>query len=237
MNLRRKLLMCNAHIKFNKTCQKENLVAKYALISNSTYSNNSAARQTKTDAQEMRVRYEVKLLYKKKQLINKELNKIQLHNANEWGRVWENIEQNIQIKLQLGLTNKHNTQQAKLNKLRIEQKSHQATQETQHIFYPKLTNRTNIQLTHNETQLLNKGPGYNLQYTSRKWIETLAIEAETAISIIEETKQNHLRHMIANTIKVIAKRKKENNNIQSVSKWKTLKKKIRGTHGGVNKGR
>jgi hypothetical protein len=71
--------------------------------------------------------------------------------------------------------------------------------------------------------LLNKGPNYNLHHTSRKWIETLAVEAETAINNIEETKQNHLRHMVANTIKVIAKRKKESNNTQSISEWKTLK--------------
>jgi hypothetical protein len=77
---------------------------KYAKLNNKTYSNNSAARQTKTDAQKMRVRYEIKMLYKKKQLLNKELYKTQLLNANRWGRTWENIEQNIQEKLQLELT-------------------------------------------------------------------------------------------------------------------------------------
>jgi hypothetical protein len=121
--------MCNAHIKFNKICQKENLVPKYAQINDNTYSNNGAARLTKTDAQKMRVRYEIRLLYKKKHLINKELYRTRLHNANEWGRTSENIEQNIQTKLQLELTNKHNTQQAKLNKLRLEQKATQQSKQ------------------------------------------------------------------------------------------------------------
>jgi hypothetical protein len=95
-------------------------------------------------------------------------------------------------------------------------------QKTQHTFYPKLINRTSVQLSHNETQLLNKGPNYNLHYTSRKWIETLAIEAETAISNVEENKQNHLRHVVANAIKAIIKRKETKSHTQHIPEWKTL---------------
>jgi hypothetical protein len=35
--------------------------------------------------------------------------------------------------------------------------------------------------TGDETQLLNKGLKYNLHYKHKNWIETLAIEADTAI--------------------------------------------------------
>jgi Tfp pilus assembly protein PilE len=82
MNLKRKLFMCNAHIKFNQICQKENLVPKYAQINRRIYNNNNAAIKTKTDAQKMRIKNEIKLQYKKKNLINSELLKTFLHNAN-----------------------------------------------------------------------------------------------------------------------------------------------------------
>jgi hypothetical protein len=104
MNLKRKLFMCNAHIKFNQTCQKENLVPKYAQINRRIYNNNNAAIKTKTDAQKMRIRNEIKPQYKKKNLINSELLKTFLHNANVWGRIWDHIEQNIHKKLQLEMT-------------------------------------------------------------------------------------------------------------------------------------
>jgi hypothetical protein len=65
------------------------------------FNNNNAAKKTKTDAKNMRIRNEIKLLYKKKNLVNSELFKMFLHNGKVWGRIWDNIEQNIHNKLQL----------------------------------------------------------------------------------------------------------------------------------------
>jgi hypothetical protein len=50
------------------------------------------------------------------------------------------------------------------------------------IKHSRVENYTNIQFTHDEIQLLNKGLKYILQYKNKIWIETLALEAETAIS-------------------------------------------------------
>jgi hypothetical protein len=100
MNLKQKLLICNANINFNKTCLNENLIPKYAKLNQKVYSNNIAAIKTKGKAQYTRIKYEIKLLYRKKQEINQKLYKAHLYNANNWTGIWGNIEQNINQKIE-----------------------------------------------------------------------------------------------------------------------------------------
>jgi hypothetical protein len=71
MNCKRKLLHCNANLKFNKICLKENLIPKYAHIKIPEY--NNAATKTKTQAQILRIKNEIKFLYIKKEHLNKQL--------------------------------------------------------------------------------------------------------------------------------------------------------------------
>jgi cyclopropane fatty-acyl-phospholipid synthase-like methyltransferase len=47
--------------------------------------------------------------------------------------------------------------------------------------------------------LLSKGLKY--KNTQRKWIETIALEAEKAISQLDATEQNYYRHAIAKILK------------------------------------
>jgi hypothetical protein len=42
-----------------------------------------------------------------------------------------------------------------------------------------------------------------MHHKNKKWIETLSLEAETAISNLEVTEQNYYRHLIAKEIKDI----------------------------------
>jgi hypothetical protein len=52
-------------------------------------------------------------------------------------------------------------------------------------------------------QLLRKRLKYSLHYKQKYWLETLALEVETAISKINITEQQYYRHMVAKTIKKI----------------------------------
>jgi hypothetical protein len=61
MNLKRKLLQCNANIKFNKTCLAENIVPKYAEIK--VLGNTAASKNTKHKAQRIRIQNEIKYLF------------------------------------------------------------------------------------------------------------------------------------------------------------------------------
>jgi hypothetical protein len=46
-----------------------------------------------------------------------------------------------------------------------------------------------------------------LHYESKKWIETLALVAETAISNLDTTEQNCYRHAVARKLKDISRNK------------------------------
>jgi hypothetical protein len=63
--------------------------------------------------------------------------------------------------------------------------------------YARVENHTNIQFIQNEIQLLSEGLKYNLHHKNKKWIETLPLEAETAINNLDIKEQNYYRHVVA----------------------------------------
>jgi hypothetical protein len=87
---KRKLLNCNANI-FNKTCLKQNITPKYAQIHIKTANTSEAAKHTETQTRILRIKNEIKFLYKKKQHLNKQLYDLHIQNANEWGNIWNII--------------------------------------------------------------------------------------------------------------------------------------------------
>jgi hypothetical protein len=52
---------------------------------------------------------------------------------------------------------------------------------TQHTFFKRVENMTNISFTNEELELLNKGLKYSVHKKPKTWIKTLALEADTAI--------------------------------------------------------
>jgi hypothetical protein len=64
-----------------------------------------------------------------------------------------------------------------------------------------VSNLTQIQFSAQETHILSKGLQYNLHYKHKCWIETLALEAETAINHLDTSVQEHLMHLVANSLK------------------------------------
>jgi hypothetical protein len=63
LNTKRKLLKCNANIKFNQISLAKNLTPQYAKIKISGH--RSPARRTEKQAEKIRIKYEIKFLYKK----------------------------------------------------------------------------------------------------------------------------------------------------------------------------
>jgi hypothetical protein len=66
-------------------------------------------------------------------------------------------------------------------------------------------NKTNITFTPQELTLLNKGLKYNLSFKKKNWIESLALEADTAISLLPPQEQDNLRFQVAHNIKQLYK--------------------------------
>jgi hypothetical protein len=87
--------------------------------------------------------------------------------------------------------------------------------------YPRVINTTDINFTQDEIQLLIKGLKYYLHYKQKNWLETLALEAETAISNLYITEQQYYRHAVAININKI-NRQKNINNRRSKKEWKLI---------------
>jgi hypothetical protein len=69
--------------------------------------------------------------------------------------------------------------------------------------------------------LLSKGLKYNLHHKHKKWIETLALEAEATISNLDVTEQNFYRHMVVINIKNVSN-KANSTSRRNKEEWKLM---------------
>jgi hypothetical protein len=128
--------------------------------------------RTKRAAENIRIRNEIKFLYKKKQQLNRLLYESHLDNAFVWDKLWNVLESNIDEKLEVVMQRKYLVQERKLKKLRElkmenipsnkSDKQNNPSESPLHNFYPKVVNKTNIDFTKEEIVLLNKGLQYNI---------------------------------------------------------------------------
>jgi len=79
-------------------------------------------------------------------------------------------------------------------------------------FYHRVVNKTNITFSNDELGLLNKDLKYNLSKKRKQWISNLAMEAETAVTLLPPGEQDYICHQVAKNIK----RKCTNNKIEVV---------------------
>jgi hypothetical protein len=90
----------------------------------------------------------------------------------------------------------------KINKL---EKTQTQNQEFHEQFYPRVINKTDISFSNDELSLLSKGLKYNLSYKHKNWIETLALEAETAVSYLLTAEQDYIQYQVAHNIRQLYK--------------------------------
>jgi hypothetical protein len=133
---------------------------KYVQIHIKSADTSEAAKRTETQVRTLKIKNEIKFLYKKKQQLNKELYTLHLLNANnEWGNIWNIIAAYITDALENAMKHKYNNINRKVQSLRNEQGKD--TQPTTYTFHKNLIN---IIFTNDETQLLSKGLKYNLHH-------------------------------------------------------------------------
>jgi transposase-like protein len=165
----------------------------------------------------------------KKEKLNQQLYKIHLKTAQEWGNAWPTILDHINDSIRRELTKKHKTIDLKLSNL-IKSKTSTPPQYTK--FYPRVVSKTDIAFNPCELDLLNKGLKYNISFKRKKWMETLALEAETAISKLPTPEQDHMRYQVAHNIKLLYKQQYSRNGFntqQAVQERRTInniKKKL-----------
>jgi hypothetical protein len=97
----------------------------------------------------------------------------------------------------------HQKQQHKIHNLT----KFQTEKSNENNHYPRVINTMDINFTQDEIQLLSKGLKYNLHYKRKNWLQTLALEAETAVSNLDITEQQYYRHAVAINIKNINRQK------------------------------
>jgi len=152
-----KLLKCCANIYFNKQCINRIITPKYAKVK---FTNTSPASQTTAKkAQLIRIKDEIKFLYKKKEELNQKLYETHLQAAKEWGKTWHTIYNSIQDALDREAQRKYKTMDDKIHKL-TQSQSKESRNNT--LFYPRVKNKTTITFSKEEMELLNKGLKYNL---------------------------------------------------------------------------
>jgi hypothetical protein len=139
---------------------KEKIIPNYAFIKIPT-TNEAAKKTKKKQAQTLGIKNEIKFLYKKKQQLNLQLYQAHINIANIWQKIWSNIEQSIEEKLKQEMEKVYMKQQQKIANMMRTQTTNTTNNNTKHS---SVENYTNIQFTHNEFQLLNKGLKYNLHY-------------------------------------------------------------------------
>jgi hypothetical protein len=77
------------------------------------------------------------------------------------------------------------------------------------LFYPRVVNNFYVVFSTPELMLVQKGLKYNLHHKPNCWIEKLALEADTAINLVNPPEDNYLRHTIAKHLKKLMNRAKQ----------------------------
>jgi hypothetical protein len=225
-NVKRKILFCNSDIQFNKTCLRKKITPTFAIIK--LPGESPAIKLTKKKAQTIRIKEEIRHLYKKKQQLNTQLYKLHLQLANEWGNMWTYIQNTIDTKLSQLTFERHRKHNEKIRRLTKEQTN---TPLPTHEFFPRVINNTDIKFTDTEHELLNKGFKYNLHHKRKDWLENLALEAESAINYLPQSDRDYYRRQVSQNLTEIHKQSqhepnqnthREKNTINSIkSKLKT----------------
>jgi hypothetical protein len=108
-----------------------------------------------------------------------------------WGNLWPIIEKEIIGKLQDELSNTYIRQRNKINTLKkntMNSVTKQKTNTQAFPFFHRIKNLSNITFSNEEYNLLSKGLQYNLGQKRKNKLQTLALEAETAISHLHISK-------------------------------------------------
>jgi hypothetical protein len=198
LNLNRKLYMCNANIYFNKQCIRKQLTPAYARIK--VPNTSPAHKNTQKKIPAIRIKDEIKFLYSKKQQINLQVYKLHLLLANTWGNAWAQVHGKIDDKIQKEARDRYRTIDRKLEALG---KTQTAKLQEKRQFYPRVVNNTDINFSDQEMNMLQKGLKYNTHGKKKDWIQTLALEAETAISKLPVNERDPYRKIVAKRINVL----------------------------------
>jgi hypothetical protein len=108
---------------------------------------------------------------------------------------------------------------AKLHKLAQDQTT---TPQTDHTFFPRVINNTNITFPNTELKLLEEGTKYNLHHKQKNWLTKLALEAETALSLLPTADREYYRKQVSDHLLKLGNQDKTPPDRRHLSELRTI---------------
>lgn len=204
-NKKFKLMKSIQAIKFNKNCFTEKVIPNFinVKINNSSKS----AQRAKRNCEIFWLKSEIRLHYKKTDMITKQLYQLhfELCNVIEPSRLtqfYDNVDAQVN-KLKLEIESRH---KKKVSELISNKNKSQSTNPATipHKFYPRVVNKTDISFNSKELCLLNKGLKHNIApRLNKKNIKNLIISTKIACATakINQNTQNAIAHKANDIIK------------------------------------
>jgi len=183
-----------------------------------------ACKHTQKKLPIIRIKYEIRYLYSKKQQINIQLYHLHLTLANTCSRWWPHIQHAIEEKLRKDINSKYKTLDIKLQNLALTQKE---MPHPRHTFHPRVINNTKIPFSNREMGLLQKGLKYNIHTKKKNWIQTLVLEAETAITQLPTNERDVYRKLVAECIEKLHKQNPTHNTHPAAKIIQSIQRKLK----------
>jgi hypothetical protein len=221
------------------TCQAKNIVPKYAKIN---IKGTGRAVQETRQTIKLKINNEIKCLYTKKHKINEQLYVLHLKNVETWQNLWPIIEAKTTFQFNKEVSLHHNKLANKINLIIKQTKKEEENKGNKHVFYPRVHNMTNIELSEKEEELLRKGGKYNMGITIKENITQLVCETENAIGQLESNQQEAIGYLAIKNIKQILTKqnvinKEYKHNINTAKQIKQKLKQEEATTAEADKGR
>jgi len=111
---------------------------------------------------------------------NLQIYNLHLKLADFCSNFWPRIQRANDEKLQKDCSFRYKILDNKLTRLTQQQTR---TTSPKHTFHHKVVNKTDISFSESEMTILRKCPKYKVQSKHKVWLQTLVLEAETAITL------------------------------------------------------
>ena len=234
-NVKMKIIKTSLNIKFIKKCLHNNITPNFSKIN--IQNKSLAAVKTKSIAQKIWQKEEIKQLYVKKDRLNRILYIAHLKVLDSLhpaiiSNVMELIEAQIREVVKV-IISKHIK---KFDNLYKKQHMYDNNDNIncKHNFYKRVVNYTNIELSSDETELISKGLKYNLPKLSKNSLLRGVINAEAAIKCIKNQETQQVTRSVINNkldriLKMDGLSKNKNQFIKykkELNLMKTIKQKI-----------
>lgn len=214
-NLRRRYLINNANIYFNRKCQELHLIPKYARSKNKPY--NNVSKKTNQQYESNRIANEISFLYKKKNFLSLKLYEQELYNMLIYGPFWHQIKQELLEKMSKFIKVKYDNLNKKIKLLqqnKINERSIQTNNKQKQFvnkkhckncckfdFHIPVKNLSTIHFDENELKIIQDQYKSNFnKYNLPHILDNTLVETENIIRKNNNINQELVRHKISEII-------------------------------------